>query len=156
MKKRNLVLCVALFISLFLLPACFEPPRPVGEWIASGTTEAIIFGGDNTFKTLYYGYDYYPPPPNAPGLSDGSRIPGSGRWRLRDTGTYTVDFSKNPAWIDLVITKQGSSRRQQGLIQFLDDNTFYMAVDDVRPASIESSSRRTRCTRAAPNEIKSP
>lgn len=154
MKNKNLIL-VAVLVSLFLFQAsCFEPPRPVGEWISSDSREAVVFRKDGTFETLYFAYDRYPPPPNAPGYTEGSEIPGSGKWRLRDQGSYTVDFSKDPAWIDLIINKQGTAIRNEGLIQFLDDNTFYLAVDKVRPASIASSSRRSRWTKAAPNEIK--
>ena len=154
MTKKTLTVMLVMMMLLVFEIGCFDPPKPVGEWISSGSREAVIFHKDGTFETLYFAYDRYPPPPNAPGYTEGTEIPGSGKWRLRDQGSYTVDFSKNPAWIDLIHNKQGTAVRNEGLIQFLDDNTFYLAVEDVRPASIDSSSRRSRWTRAAPNEIK--
>ncbi len=151
---RAASLHIAATLAAIALVGCWDPPKPVGEWMVADAREAIVFNDDGTFELLYYAYDYTPPPPNAPGYSEGTQIPGSGKWRLRERGTYTTDLSKEPAWIDMVVNRNGTPRRQQGLMQFLDDNTMYIAVEDTRPATINASSRRTRCTRAAPGELR--
>ncbi len=129
-----------------------------GEWIAADTREAIVFQVGGTFETLKFAYDYTPPT-TLPGTditsTEGTQIPGSGKWRPDLNGTYTIDYSKDPAWIDLVATQNGNPRRMQGLIQFLDNNTFYIAIDEVRPATIDNSLRgKVRFSRAAAGELK--
>ena len=159
--KTSIKLAVLASITLLCIAGCGDctgGERPVGEWIAQDNREAIVFRNDGNFEVLSYRADYYPAPqfPGGPGVptGEGTPIPNSWKWRLTDKGTYTTDFSKNPAWVDLISTKS-TPRRMQGLMQFLDDNTMYLAIDEVRPATIDRSQRgKIRLTRAAKGEIK--
>ena len=155
MRNKRLIVIFALLISLSVFQfGCPPPTQPVyiGIWEKSSLTEAIIFHTDGTFESLYlYRYD--------PALQWGQPIPpvptDNNTWKQETTGTYTIDLSKNPPWIDLTIngqgTEQGQSRREQGLITFLNNDTFNLALGDARPASIGNSF--TRFNRATPNEI---
>lgn len=158
MKTKNRFAAIALLMIFFIAGCDSCNNKATGEWIASGNTEALVFQNDGSFEILNFGYDYGPPT-TIPGTgitsAEGPRIPNSGKWRLRYTGTYTIDYTKEPAWLDLVIMQNGNPRRQEGLIQFLDANTFYLAIEDVRPATIDNALRgKTRFTRAAAGEIK--
>ena len=150
MKKGKLAV---IFMLLILLAGCDvgcpKPPPHVGQWIDRTLQSAVVFNNDGTFEVMYFND---PDPSLELGQSRPQR-PDDKTWKVDFRGTYVIDFSKNPAWIDLVFTKQGTPRRAQGLITFLDNNTFYVAFEDVRPASLDNSSRKERYTRAAPNEI---
>lgn len=152
MKSRMglLVRSLLVLVTVFLAGCPPDIPSPVGQWVDSSLREAIVFNEDGTFATLYF---YHPDPVTQLGQPV-PQIPDDKTWKVRYRGTYTIDFTKNPAWIDLVTSGQGSPpRRSQGLITFLDKNTFYAAFEDVRPASIDNSSHKVRFTRAARNEI---
>ena len=42
--------------------------------------------------------------------------------KVVSTARYSVDFSKEPGWIDFIVS-DGKTRRVEGLIRFIDDNT---------------------------------
>jgi hypothetical protein len=154
MEKIKLAVIFTLLILLSVFHfGCPKPPQPppqIGQWINGNLNELLVFSNDGTFKTLYI-------PQNDQALQPGQPVPqrsDNKTWKVSQRGTYEIDFSKNPAWIDLIFTdEQGTQRRLQGLITFLDNNTFYVALEEARPASIDNSSRKTRFTRASPNEI---
>lgn len=148
-NTRTAVIFMALILLIAFQTGCNPPPSHVGQWIDSSLREAIVFHENGTFELLYY---YHPDPALQPGQPV-PQIPDDKTWKVKLRGKYAIDFSKNPAWIDLVVNEQGMQRRSEGLITFHSDNTFYAAFEDVRPASIDSSSRKVRFTRAAPNEI---
>ncbi len=148
MRSRIVIYTLLILLAIFQV-GCF-PPTHVGKWVNGNVSEAMIFHEDGTFEMLYL---YRPDP--APQLGQPvPEIPDKNTWKVRFRGTYVIEYSKDPAWIDLIYVYNGTQRRTQGLIKFPDDNTFYVAFDNVRPASIENSSRKARFTRAASDEIK--
>ena len=128
---------------------CPPPAPPVGEWIDSSLREAVIFHENGTFESLYF----YNPDPTPQLGQPPPQIPDDKTWKVKFRGTYVIDSSKKPAWIDLVFSDQGTQRRLEGLINFLDNNTCYLAFGDARPASLDNASRKARFTRAATGEI---
>lgn len=155
MKKISLLLMFSLLVIVFLT-GC-EREKIVGEWIGTSSADAIVFNSDGTFAILYYACDqteggYV----EGFGYSMPQDISGTGKWREGDSGTYTVDLTKDPGWIDLILLSQGTSRRVQGLINFKSDDVLYLQLDDYgtgRPATINER-EAVRLSRAAPGEIK--
>jgi hypothetical protein len=151
MKNKKLMIVLVLFNMLFLFLVGCNKPKHVGQWVDSSLREAIVFNNNGTFDTLYY---YHPDPVPQFGQPV-PQIPDDKTWKVRDRGTYAIDYAKNPAWLDLTVTEQGTQHRLEGLIKFLDDNTFYVGFGSGhdRPLSIDNASSRARFTRAAPSEI---
>jgi hypothetical protein len=55
---------------------------------------------------------------------------------------YTVDFTKDPAWIDLTILPPGEPKKKvRGLINFVDEDTFIAEINsEERPTKIDALS----------------
>jgi hypothetical protein len=130
-----LVLTGFLFVS-----GCLEI---VGEWKGNdGNT--ITFYENSTFVIKSYEYDPNPPVPGPhgePAISESGGVnPNSGSWRVKQQGTYEVDWDKDPVWIDFVGTHNGQVFRTEGLLREFSDNEIHISLlsGGNRPATFEN------------------
>lgn len=150
--KPLLSLKKVLFISLpLLLCACGGIE---GTWVMESKNPtnkgamAIIFNDDGTFVLKTFLPERREPSPTtimgANGQpvtltpNDGQDIPGTGKWRLTNTGTYETDNTKTPHWLDLLVKKQNSLQRVEMIYNMPSNEVLQLGVGyGVRPENFE-------------------
>lgn len=150
--KPLLSLKKVLFISLpLLLCACGGIE---GTWVMESKNPtnkgamAIIFNDDGTFVLKTFLPERREPSPTtimgANGQpvtltpNDGQDIPGTGKWRLTNTGSYETDNTKTPHWLDLLVKKQNSLQRVEMIYNMPSNEVLQLGVGyGVRPENFE-------------------
>lgn len=150
--KPLLSLKKVLFISLPLLLCACDGIE--GTWVMESKNPtnkgamAIIFNDDGTFVLKTFLPERREPSPTtimgANGQpvtltpNDGQDIPGTGKWRLTNTGTYETDNTKTPHWLDLLVKKQNSLQRVEMIYNMPSNEVLQLGVGyGVRPENFE-------------------
>lgn len=150
--KTRLSLKKILFIAIPLLFCACGGIE--GTWIMESKNPtnkgamAIIFNSDGTFALKTFLPERREPSPTtimgANGQpvtltpNDGQDIPGTGKWRLTNTGTYETDNTKTPHWIDLLVKKQNSLQRVEMIYNMPSNEVLQLGVGyGVRPENFE-------------------
>jgi hypothetical protein len=121
-RLDNLILLGIMLISLTFI-GCPKPTGLVGQWASvRGDTGIFTFNYDGTFVV----------------------IEERGANSREEVGRYETDFSKNPAWIDLVgNNSSGQLMRREGLIKFNNENEiaieFFPMGGPGRPANFSNN-----------------
>lgn len=150
--KTRLSLKKILFIAIpLLLCACGGIE---GTWIMESKNPtnkgamAIIFNSDGTFALKTFLPDRKDPSPttimgaNGQPVTltpiDGQDIPGTGKWRLTNTGTYETDDTKTPHWLDLLVKNQNSNQRVEMIYNMPSNEVLQLGIGyGARPESFE-------------------
>lgn len=117
--------CIGL---LFLIASCTASgDRVVGHWLGEDGQRAIVFFDDGR----YVAHQAF--------SSDSVNAEQSKKWEIFDNGTFTMNYARNPAWIDVISLKNRTTKRWEGIVEFVDDNNIKIAMDEIRPKKIENA-----------------
>ena len=134
LKVTVLFFVAALFCSCKGLP---------GTWVmesknTSGNGSiAITFNEDGSFALKTFMLDVQP---TSAGIPVGNQyIPGTGKWRLTNTGRYEVDDAKNPHWLDLLVQRQGGMQRVEMIYNMPSEDVLQLGTGytNARPESFD-------------------
>ena len=72
---------------------------------------------------------------------DSSRVETTMNGRKVASGTYTIDFSKTPLWLDVTVKQGGKSMTLKQILEFVDDNTIRWQASSTmdRPKAFEQT-----------------
>jgi hypothetical protein len=114
LRRHEIKIALILIIFIICLAnTSFGAKGVVGNWVVAQekmkyNVRVLVFKPDGAFDT--YSSDFQP---------------------VRQTGRYYVDFSKDPAWIDL--ETNGSAYRNEGYLQVLNNNKMIFYTNALIP-----------------------
>ena len=127
---------------------CFGPtPGPTGVWIGAGGDadehDALILRADGSFVMKNQRSDIANPPGNGIGIPMEQPVPGTLRWRMDEQGTWEIDSTKSPWWLDLLAQKNGATRRVECLARMAGPGLLHLGINHMggsgRPANFEQA-----------------